>query len=207
MIIIGKMFQVTTLLIFTILTGQMILTKAAVDTQLNYTQDIDKADSHLLCSRSTYISKKLFCNHSTPILIKGNCATFDEKTKVLSIFQCPYFQYDCYNITRYHDGNMFDYVIQLPRNLSQLNDYMCGPMNRKGLVCSECADGFGPAVTSFQYKCANCSETKHAVPLFLFLEFVLQTFFLRHLLSVSNQSNLSSNTLFYHVCTDHCGYV
>ena len=26
---------------------------------------------------------------------------------------------------------------------------MCGPLNRKGLVCSECANGFGPSVTSF----------------------------------------------------------
>ena len=34
--------------------------------------------------------------------------------------------------------------ISLPENVSELNDYMCGPMNRKGLVCSECIDGFGP---------------------------------------------------------------
>ena len=68
-------------------------------------------------------------------------------------------------------------VIHLPMNLSQLNDYICGPMNRKGLVCSECADGFGPSVTSFEYKCANCSDMKYAVSLFLFLEFVPLTIF------------------------------
>ena len=70
-------------------------------------------------------------------------------------------------------------MIPLPRNLSQLNGYMCGPLNRKGLVCSECADGFGPSVTSVGYRCANCSETRYAVPFFLFLEFVpLTTFYL-----------------------------
>ena len=49
---------------------------------------------------------------------------------------------------------------------------MCGPLNRKGLVCSECADGFGPSETSFVYKCANCTDAWYGVPLFLLLEFV-----------------------------------
>ena len=62
--------------------------------------------------------------------------------------------------------------IILPRNLSQLNDYMCGPLNRKGHLCSECADGFGPSVTSFGYKCVNCTNAWYRVPLFLLLELV-----------------------------------
>ena len=48
---------------------------------------------------------------------------------------------------------------------------MCSPLNRKGLVCSECADGFGPSVTLFGYKCV-CTDAWYGVPLFLFLEFV-----------------------------------
>ena len=62
-------------------------------------------------------------------------------------------------------------------NLSQLNDYTCGRLNRKGLVCSECADGFGPSVASFGYKCANCTDAWDGVPLFLFLEFAPITAF------------------------------
>ena len=52
-------------------------------------------------------------------------------------FQLPYG-----NITA--DGQFL-----LPSNVSQLNDYMCGPMN---IVCSECIDGYGPSVTSYEYK-------------------------------------------------------
>ena len=88
-----------------------------------------------------------------------------------SIFNCPYFQWDKYKPFRHNDG------LQLPQNLSQLNDRMCSPMNRKGLVCSECADGFGPSVTSFGYRCANCTDAWYGVPLFLFLEFVPITIF------------------------------
>ena len=36
-----------------------------------------------------------------------------------------------------------DTYIILPSNVSDLNDYMCGSVNRKGLMCSQCADGFG----------------------------------------------------------------
>ena len=48
---------------------------------------------------------------------------------------------------------------------------MCGPFNRKGIVCSECADGFGPSVISFGYRCVNCTDTWYGVPLILLLEF------------------------------------
>ena len=67
--------------------------------------------------------------------------------------------------------------IQLPKNISELSDYMCRPMNRKGRVCSECIDGFAPSVTSIGYECSNCTEAWYGVPLYLFLEFVPVTVF------------------------------
>ena len=69
------------------------------------------------------------------------------------------------------------YYIQLPDNISELNDYMCGPMNRKGRVCSRCIDGFAPSVTSIGYECSNCTGTWYGVPLYLCLEFVPLTVF------------------------------
>ena len=54
---------------------------------------------------------------------------------------------------------------------------MCGPMNRKGIVCSECIDGFGPSVTSNGFTCINCTSAWYRVPLFLVLLFALITFF------------------------------
>ena len=67
--------------------------------------------------------------------------------------------------------------IQLPNNISELNDFMCGPMNRKGRVCSECIDGFAPSVISPWYQCANCTGAWYGIPLYLFLEFVPITLF------------------------------
>ena len=163
---------------FAILTNQAILT-TAVDREVIYTSvkmnhdlvDINQAESQLLCSSSTYQFKQLSCVQSRPLLESGYCVTYNKKTKMLSIFNCPYFQPDHYN--KYHNGSK----IKLPKNFSQFNDYMCGPMNRKGLVCGECADGFGPSVTSFGYKCANCTDAWYGVPLFLLLEFAPITVF------------------------------
>ena len=49
--------------------------------------------------------------------------------------------------------------IELPSNITELNDYMCGPTNRKGMLCSECIDGFGPSATLPKFKCSNLLRT------------------------------------------------
>ena len=112
----------------------------------------------------SYYYGSIKCSNSGPLLQYFHCATYNENTKILSFVRCPYFQQGVYNITT--TG-----YVQLPRNLSQLNDYMCDPLNRKGLVCSECADGFGPSVTSFGYRCVSCSDAWYGVPLYLILNF------------------------------------
>ena len=130
-------------------------------------------DHPQLCLDSTtagYNCSLIICSHNQAFLASGYCATFSEDKSLLSIVNCPFFEPSVYNITD------FGYM-QLPRNLSQLNDYMCSPLNRKGLVCSECTDGFGPSITSFGYKCANCTDSPHGVLLYLFLEFVPITVF------------------------------
>ena len=38
---------------------------------------------------------------------------------------------------------------EMPSNASQLDKMMCFPYNRRGLLCGECKDGYGPAVYSF----------------------------------------------------------
>ena len=138
-----------------------------------YNQDTPHP-SRMICVNSSYRGTEIRCSKDGPLLMVGYCATFDEDTELLSITQCLYFQTSNYNLSLTNPG-----YIHLPRNLSRLNDFMCGPLNRKGLVCSQCADGFGPSVTSFGYECVNCTDAWYGVPLYLLLEFVpLTVFFL-----------------------------
>ena len=118
-----------------------------------------------------------FCGYPYPmtftkegILVSlGYCATQDSNQSVF-LTKCPYFDLTGHNITE--PG-----YIRLPDNISELNKYMCGPMNRKDLVCKDCIDGFGPSVTSLGYKCSNCTDAWYGIPLYLVVEFVPITLF------------------------------
>ena len=107
--------------------------------------------------------ERIFCSKSGPSLSFSKCATFDGHS--LSIAPCRhYFQPGRHNVTA--SGHTL-----LPISLNDLNESMCAPLNRKGLVCRECIHGFGLSVTSFKYKCINCTAVWYSIPLFLFLEF------------------------------------
>jgi hypothetical protein len=91
--------------------------------------------------------------------------TYEEETNTVSLSFCSYFDLNGHNISE--PG-----FITLPSNASEPNDYMCGPMNRKGLVCGECIDGYGPSVTSPKFICSDCLNAWYGVPLYLLLELI-----------------------------------
>ena len=106
--------------------------------------------THCISGTFTHIT----CSDSRPLLLFGNCATYSEGTELVTIAICPYLQVygHMYNMPPIRHDNF----IHLPKNLTELNDSMCGPMNRKGIACSECIDGFGSSVTSIGYACVKC---------------------------------------------------
>ena len=101
----------------------------------------------------------------------GRCMTYEEGSGTF-VGLCQYFIIDHFleNVTERH-------YISLPDNVQELNEFMCKPLNRKGKICQECIDGFGPAVTSVGYQCSNCTSAWYGIPLYLFLEFVPITIF------------------------------
>ena len=66
---------------------------------------------------------------------------------------------------------------EMPSNASQLDEVICGSSNRRGLLCGECKDGYGPAVYSFDKNCADCSSmlSRYAIFLYLILKFIPTT--------------------------------
>ena len=100
----------------------------------------------LMCNYFNYYGAKVINNHT--FLRAGFCATYDEHTKLTSLSACPFFQPNGNYSTYKEECNIW--YIQLPDNATKLNDFMCEPLNRKGRICSECKDGFGPAIVSFQ---------------------------------------------------------
>ena len=123
-----------------------------------------------------YATNHFFYKHGYYVrcLRVGYCLTVDEDTGLVSFAPCPYFQQNRFNDLVFEKFNVW--YIPIPDNFSELNDYLCGRMNRKGRVCSECMDGFGLAVMSegFDLQCSNCTEINiwYGISFYLFLEFV-----------------------------------
>ena len=100
----------------------------------------------------------------------GWCTTFSGEQGLYYIGPCP-FRYTINNTNRMYS--------EPPSDLDQLNDAMCGPYNRRGLLCGRCIDGYGPTVNPLDMRCANCSKfaTGYAIILYLLNEFIPITLF------------------------------
>ena len=65
--------------------------------------------------------------------------------------------------------------------LEQLeNSIICSEFNRRGIICGQCKDGYGPAVYSFSLKCVECGNSTHwtRVPLYILIAYGPLTVFL-----------------------------
>ena len=79
---------------------------------------------------------ELKCTHHDGILLKiGYCITRAtvKGNGTYYVTKCPYFELKGHNTSVTKSG-----YIKLPDNISELNDYMCGSVNRKGLLCKDC---------------------------------------------------------------------
>ena len=135
------------------------------------------------------------CTDEGTLLRIGCCTTYTEN-KGLFMARCPYFKAKRYAHTRSRKDPQY---VVLPQNVSQLNDYMCGPINRKGYLCSECIDGFSPSFTSPDYMlCSNCTTSRYyGVPLYVLSELVPITLF--YLTFLLLQINITSSPMMCYI--------
>ena len=82
--------------------------------------------------------------------------------------------------------------ILLPDDISELNQYMCGPLNRRDYLCGECRSRYGPAafLTSCTNVCYYCRDSCYDIILYISLEFIPITIF--YLLVLVFQIQLTS---------------
>ena len=126
------------------------------------------------CTRGSSRKELLLtCEDKDAIVKSSNIATYDENKKIiiLSPNYCKLF-----NKTIERSG-----YILLPRNLSRLNEYMCGPLKRKGYMCKDCVNGYGLAINVMRcsnrcYKCTAKALEKQII-LYIIVEFVLPLLF------------------------------
>ena len=145
--------------------------------------------SQIVCNNWSNIND-FTCTDEGVLLKYGRCATQGENGDIF-VAQCPYFQLKGHTVSVSKPEH-----IKLPDNASELNDYMCGPMNREGFLCKDCINGFGPAITSVSYKCSNCTDAWYGMSMFLIVEFVPVTLFYMIIL-IFKIHLTSAPTMFY----------
>ena len=83
----------------------------------------------------------------------GDCMSYDNETQQAIVARCPYYiEYARQRLP----------VIPLPRNISELTEAVCGPLNREGKLCSTCREGYGIAAISYSFECVKCWESAAA---------------------------------------------
>ena len=103
-----------------------------------------------------------------PTMSYNSSSSEEQESDALSFGRCPYIYYSNIVNNRY---------IDLPKNISDLNDVFCAPLNRGGWLCKDCIDGFGTSVVSIGYTCANCTENNYGWVLYILSEFFPATIF------------------------------
>ena len=119
---------------------------------------------------SSHFGSYPFLEHISghPILKLGDCMTYNSTTKFAEYQHghCPYIAH--YTTTTNDSTNVL--YIRLPDNVSLLNEFMCGPLNREGPLCGKCKDGYGTALYSYTLECSKCWGHGYGWVLYYFLE-------------------------------------
>ena len=100
------------------------------------------------------------CGLNFSLLHLGYCMTYNRSTEATAFGPCPY-------IAQYITSVNY---IQLPKNVSLLDEFMCGPLNREGELCGKCKDGYGTALYSYTLECSKCWGHGYGWVLYFFLE-------------------------------------
>ena len=109
------------------------------------------------------------CSRDTLIVINKICLTWDNKTDTFRASYCLFLPVDRTICKKGH--------YKIPTKLSgpELNQWMCGKLNREETQCKQCISGYGPAALSDGVSCADCSKYRHMWILNLLLQLVMLT--------------------------------
>ena len=88
------------------------------------------------------------------VYIRGcYCATYNEQSNSIEFGQC------LYNCQKKDSADIDVGYSRLPQNISELNSWMCGSLNRDSTLCGRCANTYYPMAFSYNISCVKCQQT------------------------------------------------
>ena len=93
----------------------------------------------------------------------GFCMTWDNISQSAVVNRCPFSYQLSKNAVLCSKHKYTDEYVSIPSNVSgpKLNYITCKKYNRQGTRCRQCQDGYGPALFSDGFSCANCNKYTH----------------------------------------------
>lgn len=120
------------------------------------------------CECRHSLLSEMKCRDGILYLDINRCMTYDNST--LYEASCPY-------IKSPHQIDHNSSSVRVPTNLSQITSFFCDPLNRKGLVCGECKEGYGVSLLTVGLKCSACTHPWKGWLLYLTTQFLPITIF------------------------------
>ena len=120
------------------------------------------------CGDPIDIAVKCDRYHNQSLLSLDFCMTWDEPSNATLVGVCPY---------NNHISDVDLLYVKLPKDVGDLNEFMCGALNRTGPLCSQCRDGLGPAVFSYSWQCEECMMNPYGWMLYIALAILPTTLF------------------------------
>ena len=113
------------------------------------------------CQCGSSVQGTIECNITTGVLSLQACVcmTYNPITNESVAGHCPY---SCIA----HLGKQ---VYELPMTRNNFTDLTCGVWKREGPLCSQCIQGYGIPLYSYDLKCVNCSSSFQIKEVFKFL--------------------------------------
>ena len=111
------------------------------------------------CKCANSISEVVQCGKQSnqSSLRRGYCMTYNCEHNSTYVGKCPFNTQRAFKI------------IKLPASISNVNEFMCGGLNRTGLLCGRCMDGLGVATLSHERYCSECWNSFRGWALYVFL--------------------------------------
>ena len=85
---------------------------------------------------------------------------YNEEEDVVFVGGCPFVN---------QRGDVDGVYVKPPQNASELNQFLCGELNRTGVLCSQCQEGLGTAIFSYSMQCLPCMSSGLGWTLYVFL--------------------------------------
>ena len=137
----------------------------------------DNCDSHQECPTwfipDTSSTNKTICKCPNSLSGVVQCGEQSNQSSLRTIYCMTY---NCEHNSTYvgrcpfnTKSGLLSLNTKLPTSISDVNDFMCGSLNRTGLLCGRCMDGLGVATLSYERYCLECWNSFRGWALYVFL--------------------------------------